>query len=54
MESSSWVDNVLTSDQDAHGSGWEVGAYIYSGTANMLFSDGFETGDAFQWTLIGF
>lgn len=54
LESSTWVDNVTTSEQGLHGSGWEVGAYVYSGTANMLFIDGFETGDALQWSSIGY
>jgi hypothetical protein len=30
---STWPNGVLTTDQDAYGSGWEVGAYVYEGAS---------------------
>ena len=50
LETSTWVTLVETSDQDLHGSGWEVGAFLFTGRSPHLFADGFETGDTSEWT----
>ena len=52
METSDWVDSVLTDDQDSHGAGWELGAYLYTGADTVVFMDGFESGDAGEWTIV--
>ena len=30
---STWPDNVATLDQNSHGDGWEIGAYVYAAYA---------------------
>ena len=34
-KTSSWTDSVSTLDQDDHGSGWDMGAYVYDVVANI-------------------
>lgn len=52
MEQSIWVEDVQITDQDFHGAGWDVGAFVYSGTTAVVFTDDFDTGDASRWSLV--
>ena len=49
-ETSYWTDFVRTDHQDALGSGWEIGAFVYTGEGPPLFADGFEIGTVSQWS----
>jgi hypothetical protein len=31
--STTWLDSLL--DQDAYGTGWEIGAFVYGGVSNQ-------------------
>ena len=31
LPASSWPNSVLTGDQNSYGTGWEIGAYIFTG-----------------------
>ena len=49
-ETSYWTDFVRTDRQDALGSGWEIGAFGYTGQGPPLFADGFEIGTVSRWS----
>ncbi len=51
-ETSTWPTLVVTADQDLLGSGWEVGAYGFSGETPMIFADGLESGGLSEWTVV--
>ena len=50
-ETSRWTDAVGTEDQDLLGSGWDLGAFGYTGDGSTVFSDGFENGESSRWTV---
>lgn len=53
LETSAWPAAVATAVQSSLGSGWELGAYGYSGSApSAIFTDGLESGGLSQWSTV--